>query len=269
MSDATPAYRGYRLQTLYTLARILEPCERTDLVFQPEGAEDFAIWDTNDRLLEAVQTKAYSVNLTLSLLSPEKVDSFLYRANSLLNVYPKTRIRISCFGDVGIELLQATQEDGRERQRVARKIAEHGFLSEANAQRLLNQLQIILVVESELEERVFAALQDLCTGIDPVPSFEMLNFWLYICAEKKTKITRSDVIQRINDVGRFISERNAHHSEWFRSIVPIEKYEVDTQARKQLSNEFYRGVSARYDHIVAGVDKPRINKLNEIAQKFT
>jgi len=268
MSDATPAYRGYRLQTLYTLACILEPRERTDFVFQPEGAEDFAVWDINDRLLEAVQAKAYSANLTLSLLSPEKTDSFLYRANSLLNAYPEIRIKIASFGDVGVELLQATEEDGRERQRVARKIAEHGVLSEVNAQRLLNQLQIVSVVEAELEERVFAALQDLCTGIDPIPAFEMLNFWLYICAEKKSKITRNDVIQRINDVGRFIAERNAHHSEWFRSIIPIENYEVATQARERLSDEFYRGISARYDHILAGVDKPRISKLSEIAQKF-
>lgn len=268
MSDATPAYRGYRLQTLYTLARILEPDESTNLVFQPEGAEDLAVWDINDRLLEAVQAKAYSANLTLSLLSPEKADSFIYRANSLLSDYPETRIRIASFGDVGNELLQATQENGQERQRVARKIAKHQFLSEANAQRLLNQLQIVSVVESELEERVFVALQGLCTGIDPVPAFEMLNFWLYICSEKKSKITRSDVIQRINDVGRFIAERNAHHSEWFRSIFPIESYEVNTQAREQLSDEFYRGISARYDHILAGVDKPRIRKLDEIAQKF-
>ena len=95
MSDATPAYRGYRLQTLYTLARILEPHERTDLVFQPEGAEDFAVWDTNDHLLEAVQAKAYSANLTLSVLSPEKTDSFLYRANNLLNNYPGIGIKIA------------------------------------------------------------------------------------------------------------------------------------------------------------------------------
>ncbi|MDZ8029453.1 MAG: hypothetical protein RMX97_32905 [Nostoc sp. DedQUE11] len=43
MSDATPAYRGYRLQTLYTLASILEANERTNLIFQPEGVEDIAI----------------------------------------------------------------------------------------------------------------------------------------------------------------------------------------------------------------------------------
>lgn len=268
MSDATPAYRGYRLQTLYTLARILEPHESADLVFQPEGAEDLAVWETSGTLREFVQVKAYSGNLTLSSFSPSKRDSFLERANTWLRIHPEASVKIASFGNIGDELLQAIQEDGRERQRVAQKIAEYGFLSEANSQQLLNQLQIVPVTEPELEERVFAVLQDLCVGIDPVPAFEILNFWLYICAEKKTKINRSDVIQRINDVGRFITERNAHHSEWFRSIVPIENSEINTQARKQLSDEFYRGISARYDHILAGVDKPRISKLNEIAKKF-
>ena len=88
MSDATPAYRGYRLQALYTLLRILEPKERTDLVFQPEGAEDLAVWDTNEHLLEAIQVKAHGANLTLSKLSPEKDKSFLYRGYDLLNEHP-------------------------------------------------------------------------------------------------------------------------------------------------------------------------------------
>ncbi|MBE9103161.1 hypothetical protein [Vacuolonema iberomarrocanum] len=268
MSDATPAYRGYRLQTLYTLARILEPHEGIDVVFQPEGAEDLAVWETSGSLREFVQVKAYSNDLTLSSLSPNKKDSFLERANTWLNVYPEARVRIASFGDIGSELLQATEEDGQERQRVAQKIGEYGFLSEANSRQLLNQLQIISVAEQELEERVFATLQDLCTGIDPGPAFEMLNFWLYICAEKKSKLTLSDVIQRINDVGQFIAERNAYHSEWFRAIIPVENREVSTQEREQLLDEFYRGISARYDHILAGVDKPRISKLNEIAQKF-
>lgn len=268
MSDATPAYRGYRLQTLYTLATILEANEKTNLIFQPEGVEDIAIWNTNNHLLETVQVKAYSANLSLSLLSPEKIDSFIYRANDLLKIYPDIKIKIVSFGDIGTELLQATQEEGRERQKVAQKISEYKFLSEANARRLLNQLQIIPVVESQLEENVFTNLQNLCSGIDPNPAFEMLNFWLYICAENKSKITQNDIIQRINYVGRFIAERNAHHAEWFRSIVPIENDAIDAQTREKLSNEFYRGISARYDHILAGVDKPRTSKLNEIAQKF-
>jgi hypothetical protein len=268
MSDATPAYRGYRLQTLYTLGRILEPNESRNLIFQPEGAEDFAIWDTSDHLLETVQVKAYSANLTLSLFSPEKADSFLYRADGLLCIYPDMRIKIASFGDIEGELLRATQEDGKDRAEVARKVSEKNFLSEIDARRLLNQLQIVSVVESEVEARVLTALQSFCTGIDPVPAFEMLNFWLYLCAENKSKIAQNNVIQRINDVGRFLAERNAHHNEWFRSIIPIENNEVNAQAREKLSDEFYRGISARYDHILAEVDKPRISKLNEIAQKF-
>ena len=268
MSDATPAYRGYRLQTLYTLARVLEPNERGDLIFQPEGAEDLAIWDMSDHLLETIQVKAYGTDLTLSMLSPEKADSFVYRADKLLCDYPEMSIRIASFGKIGVELFQATREDSVSRVAVARKISEKGFLSEAKARILIDHLQIVSLVESELEKEIFNTLGNLCTGIDPIPAFDMLNFWLYRCAENKSKITRKDVIQRINDVGRFISERNAYHSEWFRSIIPIENKDVDTQTREKLSNDFYRGISARYDHILAAVDKPRISKLNEIAQKF-
>ncbi|MCG5060004.1 MAG: hypothetical protein KA714_18995 [Limnoraphis sp. WC205] len=262
MSDATPAYRGYRLQTLYTLARILEPNDKTDLVFQPEGAEDLAIWDGNDRLLETIQVKAYSANLNLSSLSPDKIDSFIYRANSLLKTYPESKIRIASFGNIGSELQKATQGDGRERVEVVRKITEKGFLPEADVRILLNQLQIISVVESELEQQVFTVLQSLCTGIDPLPAFDLLNFWLYRCAENKSKITQDDVIQRINNVGRFIAERNAYHAEWFRSIIPIENNQVDTQTRERLAEEFYRGISARYDHIL------KLTSIGREWQKF-
>ena len=49
-SDATPTYRGYRLQTLYALSRILEGNQAFH--FQPEGKEDLAIFDQHYRLLE-------------------------------------------------------------------------------------------------------------------------------------------------------------------------------------------------------------------------
>jgi hypothetical protein len=268
MSDATPAYRGYRLQTLYILARILESDGSTELIFQPEGAEDFAIWEKSNRLLETVQVKAYSSDLTLSVFSPEKVDSFFYRAAELLNNHPESMIKIASFGEIGVELLKATQADGKERQNIAKKLAKQGFLSEVAARKLLDKLQIVIVIESELEARIMTVLRNLGTGIDPVSAFDILNFWLYRCAEDKREITQSDLIQKINDVGKFIAECNAHHAEWFRSIVPIEHNEIDTQGRKKLANEFYRGISARYDHILAGVDKPRMNKLIEISQKF-
>jgi hypothetical protein len=64
-SDATPAYRGYRLQALYTLWRILESEDSSHLIFQPEGHEDLAIFDSNETLLQVVQVKAHKGDLVL------------------------------------------------------------------------------------------------------------------------------------------------------------------------------------------------------------
>jgi len=58
------------------------------------------------------------------------------------------------------------------------------------------------------------------------------------------------------------------HGEHLTSIMPIEDGEVAAQERETLSHEFYRGISARYEHILAAVDQPRPAKLDEIAQKF-
>src|SRR3954469_25533848 len=101
-SDATPAYRGYRLQALYILWRILESEDSAYLIFQPEGHEDLAIYNSNEVLLEAVQVKAYKEGLVLSSLLPPKPkpgslpkrDSFFYRAASLLKTNPQLEISI-------------------------------------------------------------------------------------------------------------------------------------------------------------------------------
>lgn len=267
MSDATPAYRGYRLQTLYTLSRILE-VDKTNLVFHPEGAEDFSVWENDTRLIEVVQVKAYSASLTLSLLSPNKADSFLYRVNKLVSEDSNIQINLASFGSVGPELQAAISEDGSERRSVVKKLSSYEFLSVKESQDLLCRIGLVSVSESHLKDLVFNKIKSLAIGIDPQPAFEMLSFWLYICAEKKQKITKDDLVQRLNDIGRFLSEREAHHVEWFRSIVPIEDSEIEHQVKEKLLDEFYRGISARYDHILADVDKPRPKKITEIRQGF-
>lgn len=268
MSDATPAYRGYRLQTLYILDRILSTDRDVSLVFQPEGAEDLAVRDSRGQLVEVTQVKAYGSNLSLSLFSPNKADSFFSRANDFLLAHSEVQISIASFGKVGSELERAVISGGADRQAVARKISSYGFLSESDAINLFERLRLISVSEQTVQERIFSTIRKLPLGIDPEPAFDMLNFWLYLCAEEKREITREDIIQKINNVGRFMAERSAHHSEWFRSIVPIEDGKIDTQLRQELSEEFHRGISARYEHILANVDEPRPSKLTEIHQGF-
>lgn len=268
MSDATPAYRGYRLQTLYILDRILSTDGSEGLIFQPEGAEDLAIRDGERRLVEVSQVKAYSSDLILSLLSPSKADSFLYRANDLLLAHSDIQIDVVSFGRVGSELEQAASNDGIERQAVVKKISSYGLLSELEATKLFERLRFVSVSEQNIRARIFSTIEDLSLGIDPEPAFDMLNFWLYLCAEKKQEISQSDITQKINNIGRFIAERAAHHSEWFRSVIPIEDGRTDAQSRQKLSEEFHRGISARYEHILADVDEPRPSKIAEIHQGF-
>ena len=115
---------------------------------------------------------------------------------------------------------------------------------------------------------MYRFLKETLTGVDPESAFEILNFWLYICAENKCKINRRDVVDKINKVARFLAERAAHHKEWFTTIVPLEEPEIDAKLKDELSDEFYRGISARYEHILADVDVLRSQKLQEIAKNF-
>jgi hypothetical protein len=113
-SDATPAYRGYRLQALYTLNRILS--QESDLIiFQPEGIEDLAVFDDEDRLLEVVQVKQRTSNLTLSSFKPDKPNSFFYRVSSELDKDPRVGVTIVAFGTVGPEISNAINNNGSDR----------------------------------------------------------------------------------------------------------------------------------------------------------
>jgi hypothetical protein len=269
-SDATPAYRGYRLQALYTLARVLEQHGNPALIFQPEGKEDLAIYDGDHKLLEVIQVKERSANLTLSSFEPEKPESFFYRVAAELKADPNVRISVVAFGEVGPELDLAIKEDGAERARVAQKIAAHKHLPDTDAASLLKNIRLLTVDEAELTDKIVATLRASLTGVDPASAFDLLTYWLYVCAENKIRITRVDVIERINRIGRFIAARASHHREWFSVIVPVEDTPADgVGPPDELADEFYHGVSARYEHILADLDVVRPRKLREIASGFS
>lgn len=268
VSDATHAYRGYRLQALYVLWRILAADASQDLVFQPEGKEDLAIFDLQGDLVEVVQVKAHEANLTVSDFSPDKPESFFPRAVGYLNTDGAVRIRVVSYGNIGPELLRACGTDRRTRETVARKISAHKLISQYEAESVLDRIELETVREDVLTVQVFNVLRNSLAGVDPQAAFEMLWHGLFICSENKCKITRHDIIERLNAVGRFTSARASYHEQWFTTIVPIEDPVLDPETSEELTQEFYRGVSARYVHIAAGVDVIRESKLREIAAKF-
>ena len=266
-SDATPTYRGYRRQILYTLHRILESSDDAYLVFHPESVEDLAICGADNKLLEIIQVKDYSSDLTLSSFSPDKPGSFFYRVVEELIAFPDMQINIASFGRIGVTLTQAFETDGPERSREAKKLSGYGFISESDAMRVLARIQPVFVEEDVLEEQIYERLRNSLT-IDPDYAFDTLHFWLYLCAENKVKITRQEIIERINKVGQCVAERATYHKEWGTAIVPIRDRELEPDLRSELTDEFYRGVSARYDHILADLDILRHQKMQEIANAF-
>ncbi|WP_139489398.1 hypothetical protein [Brevibacillus dissolubilis] len=267
-TDATHAYRGYRLQALYTLYRILKVPVGSQLVFQPEGNEDLTIYDEALKSQEVIQIKAYSTPLTLSNFEPQKPLSFFNRIAPQIKTNPDMQVKIFSFGLIGPELQGALNGDNKNLNSVAKKISKHGFTTQTEARLMLSRITAEQMGELELLESVFAKLKEMATGVDPERAFEMLNFWLYICSENKQRITREDVIGKINSVGRFLSERAAHHKEWGTVIVPIEDVEISEDMRIQLTEEFYQGVSTRYEHILSNLDLRRTDKLNKISELF-
>lgn len=265
-NDATPAYRGYRLQALYALFRILDQEGFNNLVFQPEKWEDLSIQDEKGDLLEVIQVKSNSLLELSSFKKP-----FFQRIYPLIKRQKPPQIIIVSYGKIGRELRLAIERDGPERTSVSKKIKNKyaEFIhSDEEARIILENLKLESRDESELTEKVYSYLKNTLTGIDPYNAFDNLSYWLYVCSENKSLITKIDVINKIQNIGKFFSELAAHHEEWFKSINPIDDREINCNEIGKLREEFYQGISAKYVHILADTDVLRPNKIKEIETKF-
>ena len=268
MSDSggSAALRGYRLQTLYILSRLMN-AEGHEHSFRPEGKEDLDIYTSNGQLLETVQVKAFAPNLTLSDFSPQKDDSFFKRSLRNLAANPGSTIRVVSFGPIGPEIEKAWSQEGPERESVRAKFTEYGYsIEEING---LLAIDFSVMDESELKEKVFAFLKNTMTAGDPPHAFGLLMYWVFIASELKEQIRYSTVIDRLTSVGRYVGARSACHDEWYASILPLtDVMHLEEADPERLAQEYFQGVDARYEHILAGLDVVRSDKLAEIERKF-
>lgn len=264
-SGAQAALKGYRLQALYTLHRLLEAS--SGQIFHLEGHEDLDVLDPDGQLLEVIQLKAYDRNLTLSAFNPEKPNSFFKRVLARrTEVFPASESIVS-FGPFGEEMSSAWNGDQQAQEAVIQKFIAWKYTA-PEARRLLDSVTLHEVSESGLETKVMAALQTSVVGYDPHAAFALLHNLLYLVAEAHGQLTRQDLIDRLGAVARFLAEKASHHAEWFTTIIPLldEAPGLDIAA---LRAEFDQGVSARYAHIQAGVDVDRPEIIQEIENAFS
>jgi hypothetical protein len=265
-AGAPSAYRGYRLQALYVLGRMLSSDLNGDLVFRPEGIEDLDITGPDGVLLEAVQVKSYGSLALSDLLAGERT-SFLHRAVELLHMPSPPIIQLVNFGSIGPELSKAWEGDPVHRGSIAAKLKAAGFAQE-DIDQLFVSVQLRPVDESTETQSLFDRLEKSLMGVDTTSAFDLLHYWLYLVSERQGSVTITDLSRRIHEVGRFLAERHHYHQQWFTTIFPLEDGVVPEAKLANLREEFYAGVSARYEHIQAGLDLARDEQLRKIAQAF-
>lgn len=275
--DPSATYRGYRRQALYCLYRLFDDGLSDDTIIQPEGNEDLEIRDSSGKRLEVVQVKDYSANLTASNFKP----SFYRRISDLCGNDDSAKINIVSFGEIGPELLKAYDnskdipkrsldtltKDRDETDKDGNKKTIKG-LSDAEAKEVFKRVEVEVVDEETLTKHVVDKLKATMTSGNPAVAFENLMWWLISSAEKQRRLTRSQTIEKLTKLGKFIAHRNAHAQEWNVSIKPIDSAPPDAETHEKLRREFFQGGRVRAEHIAAGLDVPRVLASANIHEAF-
>lgn len=256
------AIRGFRLQVLLALDTLLS----SEITIRLEGIEDVDILDPGGNPTEIIQVKSREGLLSFSSLTSESGrTSFWKRLNELSAKDERVRGRVISFGEVGPELVGALNNDVSRRESVARKLrSEHGV---ADPEELIARVSIVIESESELTSRLSAKLVALCPAAEPLASLSLLSSWLLLRAEQRAVVTSSELRSRLELAGRFASDCRAYAEEWFRTIVPLQSSVTSTS--DSLRRDFFEGVAARYEHVVAGIDVLRPPMLDAIDRAFS
>ena len=213
--SAGPALRGYRLQILYTLARLIEPRTALQAALWPEGIEDLAIFDQRGTLREAIQIKAHSAPMTLSELVSKRGTGLLERAVDTARQHPESQVHLLSFGPFGQELRDAWDGSPASRERVVRKLKKAG-LSPADIALLFERLTLERADEDTKRAKVdrFLANTPTLAG-QSEHAAAILCQWLYGAAERCERVIQADLIARLAHVGRYLHARAGYWRDWF------------------------------------------------------
>jgi hypothetical protein len=256
------ALRGYRLQALYTLHRLLTDDDGS--TYHLEGVEDLDVYGPDGQLRERHQVKAYQLPLTLGDLDPAGPNSYLRR---VLGTREDALQQVVSFGPYGPELENLRRGEARSRAALTKKLVAHGY-GAADVARLLRAVRFEEVDERALQVDVLDRLRHSVVGMRPDLAFDLLHAWLFSATERRARLTRLDLVQQLNAIGEFLAEREAHHAQWGRTLITLPDEQPDAHAAARLVEEFNQGVAARYAHILAGVDVQRDQRLDEIDIAF-
>jgi hypothetical protein len=247
-----PALRGFRKQFLHTLRRIIDS---EDEVIYPETLEDFAVCNSSGHLIEVVQVKDHKDPLTFS-----ELNAFFLRAAQAIRNYPNIQIILASYGGLGPELNKYIGAD-EEALKKSEKFSSPDILN------VFHRLRYIPLKEEDEDSVIKDYLSEFPMTIgDWQTAFDLLMQDLYRGAESGKAYTRQILQEKLQRIGQYLVEREAHHREWGVTIIPLLEQKIGK--RERLSEEFYEGVAASWMHISAKLDIVRERQLNSIWNGF-
>ena len=254
---------GYRVQFLYTLYRMLVSNNPQE-VFVPEGKEDLDIY-VDEILNECIQIKCHAGTLTYrDLYSTGRKTSLYSRAICSLDKNSKVKIRIvSINGKISNELT--------DKAKLKRKLKGDSELKlkDRDAKNLATIVDAAVFNEQEMLSSISSELKSRFVEIDPTFAIKLLTQWIYEAAEHGERLTIEDLEQEIRAIGVVQSKMQAFRNQLGSAIVPLfTENGLAGYDEQTLSNEFYDGVSAKPEHIMAGLDIERGDIENDVETAF-
>ena len=269
--DASATYRGFRNQALFVLYRLLTDESARELIYRPEGTEDLAVFDSQMRLVEVVQVKDYSGDLSLSHFKPSSDAGFFARLNRRRIEYPYCTTKLVSFGPLGPEFGGAIAGEAKHRAKFVEKLCDRNTtISAADAAAMLDGLNgnVVHPIEAELRASVVDALRGTIVAAELESSEELLMYWVFDASEKQRDLTHQGLLLQLERIGCYLVKLRDTSSEWGVSISPVRASALSPDDSARWTFEYRRGVQARWEHVLAGADCVRTGRLREIHQQL-
>lgn len=261
--SAISAIKGYRTQFLYSLFHILSNSDK-EYIFKLEGEEDLDILDKKGSLLFAIQIKNLAKPITLSDILTEHKTSFVRR---FLEKYSTATPVLVSFGSINSEL-KNWQTTKNKTSQIEKGIIRKYKLTEEQWKSIKKNIEFREVSEENIVKNILDLLKAQYPFIDPEPTAENILYWLQLMAEKQISITSKELFGKIEEFGLYLTERHAITEQYGLVLKPLHKISIENANTDRLKEEFYYGITARYEHILLDVDVERESFLAEIKQTY-
>ncbi|MEL7661115.1 hypothetical protein [Acetobacterium wieringae] len=268
---AQAAWKGFSSQTLYIASRIITDTDEN--YFYPEDIEDLVI-KNGDKVVEAVQIKNVTADLTVSNLSSTKSslsgEGFFNRVCSLHAQYPEFNIvKVVYFNSLGDELNGISKGNISYCKSVKEKLIKNHKLTSNDAEWIVSSLLFEKVDISTLEQTIYSQVKKYVeTMAAPEIAKSLLIQHVSELSKSKGFINKKTWKEQIHSIGVDIASIDGYYKEYNKSLVRLSELETG-KSEEQLRNEFNQGISTQPDHIRYEIDFRREQWLNEIVTSMS